>query len=274
MTAVGTTEGQVALITGAGRGIGAAVARHLGREGWTVGVLARTVRQVETVAEDIVAAGGRALALPASVTDAEAVSEHVATLERELGPVALTVNCAGAGRVVGPFWEADLDDWWEEVEGHALGAATVARAVLPAMIERRAGRLVNVYGNLGDRDGRYASAYACGKAVALRLTDHLDAETREHGVLVFALHPGLVLTQMTRHLAEDDEANRWLPRFRDLREDRYASPVQAAEMVVAIGAGRLDHLSGRLVWAGEHVEDLEGAERDGDERALRVVPPS
>lgn len=267
-------DARVALITGAGRGIGASIARHLAREGWAVGVVARTVEQVEAVTDDIVAAGGRALALPASVTDAAAVGAHVAALEDEFAPVALSVHCAGTCQVVGPFWEADLGDWWEEVAGHALGAATVARAVLPGMIGRGAGRVVNVYGNLGDRDGRYASAYACGKAVALRLTDHLDAETPEHGVHVFALHPGLVRTQMTRHLAEDDVAHRWLPRFRDVPEDRYSDPGRAAEMVLAVAEGRLDHLSGRLVWAGEHIEHLEGADRDGDERALRVVPPS
>jgi 3-oxoacyl-[acyl-carrier protein] reductase len=263
---------QVALVTGASSGIGRAVARELAARGAQVVLVSRTAADLEDAAREIRQAGGAAVPAVADVTDPRAVSEAVETARSQFGPVGLAVHCAGTAGVVGPLWESDLEEWWSEVAAHAKGAATVAHAVLPDMIARGRGRIVNAYGNLGDRGGSYCSAYACGKAGLLRLTEHLHAETHPHGVHVFAFHPGLVETPMTRRLAASDDARRWLPRAAEVWPQRWQSPQAAAALVARIAEGELDAFAGRLVGAWEDLEDA-AAPADPDVRTLRVSLP-
>ena len=129
----------VAFVTGAGRGIGEAVATRLAADGWRVVVAARSADQLERVAD---ATG--ALAVPLDVTDAGAVSAAVRRVTEELGPVELLVNNAGAGGSSGPTWAKEPAAWWGVFEVNVLGPFLCARAVLPLMSERRSGRIVNV----------------------------------------------------------------------------------------------------------------------------------
>lgn len=268
-----TTEpiaGQTALVTGAGRGIGRAVASHLASRGATVVIASRTTAELDDLADAVETEPGSAHPLTLDVTDSAAIRAAADEVHSRFGRIDLAVHAAGTAEVIGPLWESDLEAWWAEVAVHAKGAAALAHAVLPGMIARGSGRIVNIYGNLGDRGGGYASAYACGKAGLLRLTENLNAESQPHGVRIFALHPGLVATRMTRRLGSDDAARRWLPRFSEIPADRWHPPENAAEMIEAIGVGSLDAFAGRLIGAWEDVGSLVAP--DGDERTLRVVP--
>jgi 3-oxoacyl-[acyl-carrier protein] reductase len=136
--------GQVAIVTGGGRGLGRAYAIALAKAGAAVAVTARTASEIQAVQREIEQHGGRALAIAADVTDKNAVAQLVATVEHQLGPVDLLVNNAGVLRAIGRVTELDADDWWREVEINVRGPFLCSQAVLSGMITRQRGRIINV----------------------------------------------------------------------------------------------------------------------------------
>jgi len=203
--------GQVAIVTGGGRGIGQAMAQELASAGAAVAALARSEDQLAKTVALIEGEGGRAMALPADVTDQHVVERAVAETERQLGPVDLLVNNAGVGGQVGPLWEVEPDEWWRCVEVNLRGSFLCARAVVPGMIARQHGRVIISSSLAGTAPWPYMSAYAIGKAAVTRLAENLAAETRAQGICVFALNPGSVRTAMWESLFLSDEAAEYLP---------------------------------------------------------------
>lgn len=238
--------GGVALVTGASRGIGEAVASRLAADGWRVAVAARSRDELARVADS-----SGAVPVTLDITDATAVAAAVHTIEAELGPLTLLVNNAGTGGTGGPTWEKEPAAWWRVFEVNVLGAFLCARAVLPGMCERSSGRVVNVGSNAaffsleGDWDARIDSAYQASKAALVRLTEALAAETRPHGVQVFAISPGMVKTSMSEAVFADlwDDPEVWTP------------PERTADLVAFLGSGALDDLSGRYIHAA--IDDWE-----------------
>jgi len=127
-TSTPVLAGQTALVTGASRGVGLAVAGALGRVGAGVALVARSHGEVRQAAADI---GERAVGVSCDVTSPEAFFSAVADIQERLGPLDLVVHSAGTADVIGPLWEADPEAWWEEVAGHLRGAMLVCRAALP-----------------------------------------------------------------------------------------------------------------------------------------------
>src|SRR5215211_2695960 len=123
----------------------------------------------------LVTAGGRAIALSVDVTDHAGVEQAVARTERELGPVTLLVNNAAVATPVGPAWEVDPDAWWRTVEVNLRGPFVCARAVLPGMLSRRAGRIVNIVAVAAFNTAPFMSAYAASKAGLISFTEDLAA---------------------------------------------------------------------------------------------------
>jgi NAD(P)-dependent dehydrogenase (short-subunit alcohol dehydrogenase family) len=207
--------GQVAIVTGGGRGIGRAIAIGLASASASVGVVARSEDQITESAGQIAEVGGRAIAVPADVSDPEAVEQMVQEVERVLGPVDLLVNNAGLAGPIGPTWEADPDEWWRCMEVNLRGPMLCSRAVLPGMISRGVGRIVNVASGAGTFAIPYLGAYVTSKTALIRLTEILAAEAAEHGVKVFAIEPGTVRTDMAEYALGSEEGRRWMPWFRD-----------------------------------------------------------
>jgi NAD(P)-dependent dehydrogenase (short-subunit alcohol dehydrogenase family) len=238
-----------ALVTGAGRGIGANIARKLAEQGWEVVVAARTAGQVTAVAEEI---GGRAIAL--DVADREAVERAVA----EAGPVELLVANAGIADQDGATWEVDPDDWWRIFEVNVLGVHLCCRAVIPGMLERGSGRIVITGSGAAylpaDREAH--TAYPASKAAVCRYGETLAAELAGR-IPVFFFSPGLVRTELTSWIADDAP---WTP------------PELAPRLVAALATGAYDALAGLYLHA-EHddPDDLLARIDEVRERDLNAI---
>lgn len=242
---------QVVIVTGAGRGIGRAIAHKCAAAGAKVAVASRTAAQLEQVAAEIGDAGGIALAIPTDVTDRDSVERMVQKTESELGPVDLLVNNAGSFYSIGPVWETDPEAWWRDVTINVLGVYLCCHAVLPGMIERGQGRVINLIGGGATNPFPYGSGYGTSKAAVMRFTETLAAEVKAHGVKVFAMGPGLVRTALTEFQMESEEGRRWLSRIVKLLEaGKDVPPTLAGELAVEIGSGRFDTLAGRAVSVG------------------------
>jgi NAD(P)-dependent dehydrogenase (short-subunit alcohol dehydrogenase family) len=171
-------SGQIALITGGGRGLGRAFAHALAGAGMHVVITARSEEQLQEAVQRIQEQGGAATAIPSDVTDAVAVQRLVATVEEQLGGIALLVNNAGTFRAFGRIADIDPQEWWREVEINLRGPFLCTRAVLPPMLERGRGRIVNVASGAGLQPFETISAYNVSKTALIRLTESTALEVQ------------------------------------------------------------------------------------------------
>ena len=239
-------DGQVALVTGGGRGIGAGIARELADAGMRVAVSARSRDEVERVASEI---GG--LAVVADVSQPDDVERMVTEVERGLGPIDLLVNNAGIAVWEERAWEVPVEDWWHVFEVNVLGAYLCCRAVISGMIERGRGRIVNTGSGSGYLPGQRTTAYGGSKAALYRVADGLAVQLESYRIAVFTISPGLVKTEMTGERFPEDAP--WTP------------PELAPRLVRVLASGRADALSGRYIHA-EH-DDIEDLIRRAEEIA-------
>lgn len=257
MSAEIDVTGQVAIITGGGRGLGRAYAQALAGSGAAVAVVARSEDQLRETVQLIEGAGGHAIALPADVTDQHAIERVVAQVERQLGPVDLLVNNAGIIWPSDLVWEVNPDQWWRCMDVNLRGSFLCARAVLPGMIARHRGRIINVSSGAGLGPIPYGSAYVVSKTAVIRLTENLAAETREHGVSAFAIHPGTVRTPMTEAVLADPRTQDRLPWFLEFFEEgRDAPPEHAVNLILLLASGRADALSGCFISIHHDVAEM------------------
>lgn len=252
----GELAGQVAIVTGGGRGIGRAIARAVAAAGAAVTVTARSEDQLRETVALIEAQDGRALALTADVTDRMAVEQMMAETERRLGPVDLLVNNAGIWGAIGPTWEVDPEDWWRGVAVLLRGPFLCARTVLPGMVARHRGRIINVASSAAWRTNPSLTALGSAKAGLVRFTDSLAAELQPHGVSVFAINPGGVRTAMTEELMTTEAGRRAYPGLDSLPAEFWSPPERAGELCVALASGRADGLSGRFLDVNDDIAAL------------------
>jgi NAD(P)-dependent dehydrogenase (short-subunit alcohol dehydrogenase family) len=264
-------DGQVALVTGAGRGIGRAIALALSQAGAAVAVCARSEEEVTAVATEIAGRDGRALAVRCDVTYRHEVEDMAAQMEAAIGPVDLLVNNAGQFGPIGPAAATDPDEWWQALEVNLRGPLYCARAVLPGMLARGRGRIVNVSTGAGFAAVPMMSAYSVSKAALYRLSENLAAETRGHGVMVFAINPGLVRTAISESALSCGEPSieRW---FRDAFANQEDVPAEsAASLVVYLASGAADVLSGRYIFATDDVAQMVARADEIEEHDLYVL---
>ncbi|GGF99111.1 3-ketoacyl-ACP reductase [Pontibacter amylolyticus] len=214
-------KGKSALITGAGKGIGKAIAIALAKEGVNVGLLARTKAQLEEVAIELKAHGVKAAVAPADVTDINSVNEAVKQIGAELGPIDILINNAGIGKF-GKFLELEPAEWENIIRVNLMGAYYVTRAVLPEMIERQTGDIINISSTAGQRGAAVTSAYSASKFALIGLSESLMQEVRKHNIRVSTLTPSTVATDMAIDL-----------KLTDGNPDRVMQPEDFAELIVA-----------------------------------------
>jgi 3-oxoacyl-[acyl-carrier protein] reductase len=238
--------GTIALVTGGGRGIGRGIALELTRAGAGVAVAARTRQQVEETAAET---GG--VAIQADVSKRAEVERMVARTEDELGPIDLLVANAGIAIWEESAWELEPEEWWHVLEVNLLGVYLCCRAVIPGMIARGGGRIVNVASGAAYLPGNTSTAYSASKAAVHRFSETLATQLEPHGIPVFSISPGLVRTDLIGDRMGDDAP--WTP------------PELAPRLVRALASGRLDALAGRYLHA-EH-DDID----DVEARAAEIV---
>ena len=270
-------DSAVAIVTGAGRGIGRAIAREYASHGAKVALASRTVAQLEAVAREISHEGGTAVAVPTDVTDHKSVTRLVDRAESELGDVDILVNCAGSYGAIGPVQECSAEAWLRDITINLYGVFLCSHVVLPRMVLRDRGYVINLIGGGTASPLAYGSAYGSSKAAVMRLTETMAVELAETGVKVFAMSPGLVRTAMVANLVESPAGQRWAAESMNAMFDagRDVPPTFAAAMAVQLVSGKLDGLAGRAVRADRHdAEELErrtGEIVENDERVLRMV---
>ena len=235
-------HGRVALVTGGGRGIGRNIAIELAGAGMKVAVSARSKHEIEETAAEV---GG--VAIQCDVSDRAQVERMVAETEEKLGPIDLLVANAGTAPDEDKAWEMEPSDWWRTFEVNVLGVYLCCRAVIPGMLERGSGRIVNVASGAAYLPGSSSTAYSASKAAVHRFSETL-ANQLAGRIPVFSISPGLVRTRMTDEFGDNAP---WTP------------PELAPRLVHALASGRFDALAGRYLHA-EH-DEIDDLERRADE---------
>src|SRR6478735_3151956 len=247
---MGILAGQVALVTGAGRGFGRAIAERIAGEGAAVALLSRSLSELDAVAQAIRTAGGTALGVRCDVTDAKSVQHAVDKTEELLGPIDLLVNNAGVPGPFGPIWQVDPDEWWRAQAIHIRAPMLFMHHVLPGMVARDRGRVICVSAIASRIVAPHLSAYCTGKIAQNRLVAEAAAELARTKVAVFAIDPGFAATQLARDTAADPEARKYFkPLIERIENHPHAygedpDLARCAQRCVDLASGRYDELSG------------------------------
>lgn len=257
----------VALVTGGSRGLGRAIAQRLAADGMKVAVAARSRDQLDSLVQEIVGAGGAAFAVACDVTRHEDVKHAVEKTRRVFGPVTLLVNNAGVAGPSGPIGTVDPHAWWETQTVHVFGALLFMSEVIPQMVEKGGGRIINVCSQAGTFVTPNYSSYSLAKCSLIRLTEHVDAERRDQNIKAFPIQPGTIITDLAKSALASENARKWMAPLVELLEsvspeDSARSMAKMQDFVSDLARGRWDNLSGRYLdidW------DLEALAREASD---------
>ena len=246
--------GQIALITGANRGIGRALATTIAKAGATAIITARDPDSLEGLEDTIASIGGKSDSFKLDVTNPVQVKNVIHSVIKKYGRIDLLINNAGIDTAPCLPWEQEVDEWWQVQEVNIRGAYLCSHAALGHMTKQGSGRIIDIGSLLSATPSPESSAYAVSKVALLRLSSCFAVAAKDFGVSIFTVSPGLVATDMTSQ-----------PKFSDIPEEQW-TPVEKVEAVVlALASGKADKLTGKFIHAGLH--DLN----DLIERADQII---
>ena len=214
-------QGKNALVTGAGKGLGKAIAIALAAEGVNIALLGRTECDLIKVADELKQYKVKTAFAIADVSDIDAVNSAVAQLKQDIGTIDILINNAGVG-AFGKFMELEPAKWKQIIEINLLGVYYVTRAVLPEMIERQLGDIINVSSTAGKNGAAVTSAYSASKFGLIGLSESLMQEVRKHNIRVSTMLPSTVATDMAINLI-----------LTDGNPERVMQPEDFAELLIA-----------------------------------------
>jgi 3-oxoacyl-[acyl-carrier protein] reductase len=224
---------KVVVITGGGSGIGRALALTFAKEGARVACLGRRRERLEETIQEIEQNGGSGLAVQTDITDAEQVKNAIAEITEKLGPIEVLFNNAGSFASLGAAFEIDRDLWWQDVTVNIKGVMLTMREVLPHMMARDSGVIINMNG--GRPTG--GSGYAAGKAGMMELTRVASLELQQinSNVIILGAGPGLVATEMTQLQVDNEAGRRWIPSTKESFESgKTRSPFDIANKTIEV----------------------------------------
>jgi 3-oxoacyl-[acyl-carrier protein] reductase len=240
-----TLSGKVALVTGASRGIGAGIARVLARYGADIGVnYVNGKEKAEEVCKQIEALGVKALMVQADVTDSQAVQKMVEEVEQALGPISILVNNAGHNPVR-TILEIEGEDWDRVLDLNLKAYFHCTKAVIPGMLMRKEGRIINITSISGQRGGLSGDVdYSAAKAGIMGFTRALARWAAPHGILVNAIAPGYIATE---HLMEVVKPERLTKRLEDIPLRRLGTPEEIGEVVAFLAGPGSTYIVGEVM---------------------------
>lgn len=258
-------QGRVAWVTGAGRGIGRAAALALAEQGAAVAVVSRTQQEVDRVADEIRAHGGKAVATLLDVSSWDMVDWATTRIGETLGPIDILVNNAGVLDPLGKLWETDPEKWSRLIDINLSGAYFCMRAVLPGMVQRGRGVIVNISSGAATSSAAGWTAYAASKAGLDHLTRTLAADLKGMPIRVYSLHPGIVETQMQaalRNATPDQLPSERRQFFVDQKElGKVYQPEIPARAIVWLCSPQCDLENGAMIDLRLQPEYLEKIDR-------------
>ncbi|GBG07145.1 3-ketoacyl-ACP reductase [Paenibacillus agaridevorans] len=192
-------EGKVAIVTGAARGIGKATAVALANEGVNVGLVARSEASLKEVADELKGLGVKVAYATADISSKEQVEAAVEALRSELGSADILINNAGIA-TFGTVLDMDPEEWKRIIDTNLLGTYYVTRAVLPQLIEKSGGDIINISSTSGLSGAATSSAYSASKFAVIGFTESLAQEVRRNNIRVTALNPSTVATDLALDL--------------------------------------------------------------------------
>ena len=243
---------QVAIITGAGRGIGQAIAQAYAREGAHLVLAARSQPELEQTAAAIAKTGAQAIAVPTDVTDPAQAERLASAALTRFGRIDLLVNNAGISGPVGPLQDNDIAQWAETISVNLTGTFLVCRAVIPIMLQQGGGKIINLSGAGAANAWSNLSAYCASKAAVVRLTEVLAQELAPNNIAVNALGPGSVHTAMWDQMTQDAAraGADFIHRLGLQVTSGGGAPIgECAELAVWLASKESDNLTGRLISA-------------------------
>jgi NAD(P)-dependent dehydrogenase (short-subunit alcohol dehydrogenase family) len=233
----------------------------LAKAGAKVAVAARSSDQLDETVALIQQQAGQAISFALDVTDQQAIERMVSETTRQFGQIDLLVNNAGIVGDEAPLWEVDAADWWHVLEVNLKGSFLCARAVLPGMVARQRGRIINVSSGIGAGPSSIYSSYSVSKAALFRLTDCLAEMTSAHGISVFAISPGLVRTAMALDL----------PIYKNVPDSDWIPAERVGKLCVFLATGKADRLSGRYIHVTDDITELVERSDEIVENDLHVL---
>ena len=245
-------DGQIAVITGSGRGIGRAIALAYAREGAKLALAARSETELQETVSAVSELGAEAIAVRADVTSQEDTERLAHRVVERFGRIDVLVNNAGNSGPVGPLHVNDIADWVNTINVNLTGTFLVCRAVIPVMLERSGGKIINLSGAGATNAWSNMSAYCSSKAAVVRLTEVLAQELDGKGITVNALGPGSVHTSMWDKMTEEAaQAGADFIHQLGLRvtSGGGASIDECAELAVWLASSESEALTGRLISA-------------------------
>lgn len=242
---------KIAIVTGAGRGIGRAIALTFAKEGTDLVVVSRTLSEVMETAKQVEALGRQALAVKVDVSKWEDVDNLVNLTLQKFGKIDVLVNNAGILGPVGTLVENDVNRWIETINVNLIGTFLCCRAVLPIMIQQRKGKIINLSGGGALYPRPHFSAYATSKAAVVRLTETLAEETKRFNIQVNAIAPGAIKTRLHDQVLAAGEAagEKALAESKKVKE-KGGTPLELpAGLAVFLASDESNGLTGRLISA-------------------------